>query len=134
MSAPLTRPSAEAAAYHARGRSLALLLITMIAGGCSEPFEVPPDGNPCAAGSEPVYGWPFDDAHRCVDFAAMERRVVMGCLPIENRVMGGAITCYARTDRSQRVMTPWYYYSALESQGWTACAKGEAAALHPYCR
>ena len=123
MSAPLTRPSAEAAAYHARGRSLALLLITMIAGGCSEPFEVPP-----------VYGWPFDDAHRCVDFAAMERRVVMGCLPIENRVMGGAITCYARTDRSQRVMTPWYYYSALESQGWTACAKGEAAALHPNCR
>jgi hypothetical protein len=115
-------------------RPLTLLLITMIAVGCSEPFAVPPDGNPCATGSEAVYGWPFDDAHRCVDFAATDRRVVMGCLPIENRVMGGAITCYARTDGSQRVMTPWYYYSALESQGWTACAKGEAAALQPYCR
>lgn len=43
----------------------------------------------------------------------------MGCLPIENRIMGGAVTCYARAAGSQRVMTPWYYYSELESQGWT---------------
>jgi len=27
-----------------------------------------------------------------------------------------------------------YYYPALESQGWTACARGEAAAIHPNCR
>lgn len=114
-------------------RPVTLLALASLAGGCAEPFALPPDGNPCAAGSEPVYGWSFDDANRCVDFASTERRVVMGCLPIELRVMGGAITCYARTDGSLRVMTPWYYYTALASQGWTGCGDGGTAVMPPNC-
>lgn len=124
------------------GWFLVVGLATAVVSGCSSQVIGTPDsavgdsaiqyaGGTCPSGLEPIYGAAFDASTECVDLGSPARRVHIGCLPVE-RVMGGLITCYVRTDGSLRVLTGWLY-QGLEAQGWTRCRPEDEPRLHPNC-